>query len=174
MSTQQEAWLRGPLPGIDPYLMPAAHAFMQASDDLERAACDLTLEQLWLRPGGAASAGFHLRHIAGVIDRLFTYARGEQLTGQQREALAAEAAPGDPAPDADALVRLARAAIDGALAELRVTPRETLLEPRGVGRAQLPSTVLGLLAHAAEHVQRHTGQLITTAKIVRGSPEWQR
>jgi hypothetical protein len=37
-----------------------------------------------------------------------------------------------------------------------------------VGRARLPSTVFGLLFHVAEHTQRHAGQAITTAKIVRG------
>lgn len=170
MTTQPEAWLRGPLPGIDPYLMPAAHALVQASEDLERAARGLSTEQLWARPGGAAAAGFHLRHIAGVIDRLFTYARGESLDALQREALAAESAPGDSPPDADSLIERAQSAIATGLETLRRTPHEELLEPRGVGRQQLPSTVLGLFSHAAEHAQRHTGQLITTAKIVRGMP----
>ena len=173
MSTRPEAWLRGPMPGIDPYLMPAAHALVQASEDLERAARGLTTEQLWARPGGAAAAGFHLRHIAGVIDRLFTYARGEALDERQREELAAESAPGNPPPDAESLIQGAQAAIATALEVLRGVPRELLLEPRAVGRKQLPSTVLGLLSHAAEHAQRHTGQLITTAKLVRGMPEWQ-
>lgn len=173
MSTQPEAWLRGPIAGIDPYLMPAAHALVQASEDLERAARGLTTEQLWARPGGAAAAGFHLRHIAGVIDRLFTYARGETLNDQQRSALATESAPGDSPPDVESLIEDAQEAIATGLGMLRSIPREMLLEPRGVGRKQLPSTVLGLLSHAAEHAQRHTGQLTTTAKIVRGMPEWQ-
>ena len=56
--------------------------------------------------------------------------------------------------------------IEIALIQLRNTPDITLLEPRGVGRKQLPSTVLGLLFHAAEHVQRHTGQLLVTAKML--------
>lgn len=172
MSTEPEAWLRGPLPGIDPYLMPTAHALAQASVDLERAARGLTIEQLWLKPGGAASIGFHLRHIAGVIDRLFTYSRGESLSDAQRKALTAEGVPGDPPADVDSLITLAQAAIERALAELGRIPRDMLLEPRGVGRAMLPSTVLGLLAHAAEHAQRHTGQLITTSKIVRSTTEW--
>ena len=166
MSSKPEAWLRGPLPGIDPYLMPAAHALVQASEDLERAAHGRTTDQLWLRPGGAAAPGFHLRHIA---DRLFTYARGEALTDAQREALTAETTPGDPPPDADTLIAGAQSAIHTALDTLRDTPREKLLEPREVGRLKLPSTVLGLYSHAAEHVMRHTGQLITTTKIVRAS-----
>lgn len=167
MTSQPEAWLRGPMPGIDPYLMPAAHALVQASEDLERAARGLTAEQLWARPGGAAAAGFHLSHIAGVIDRLLTYARGEALNEVQREALSAETAPGDDPPDADALIERAQRAIAAALDVYRNTPRERLLDACTVGRKQLPSTVLGLYSHAAEHAMRHTGQLITTAKIVR-------
>jgi hypothetical protein len=149
--------------------MPAAHALVQASEDLERAARGLTAEQLWARPGGAAAPGFHLRHIAGVVDRLFTYARGEALNEAQREALTAESVPGDSPPDADALIARAQSTIAMALETFRATPREKLLEPRAVGRKQLPSTVLGLYSHAAEHAMRHTGQLITTAKIVRAS-----
>ena len=173
MTTSPEAWLRGPMPGIDPYLMPAAHALVQASEDLERAARGLTTEQLWARPGGAAAPGFHLRHIAGVLDRLFTYARGETLNDAQREALSAESTPGDSPPDADVLIARAQRAISTALDTFRDTPREKLLDSRAVGRKQLPSTVLGLYSHAAEHAMRHTGQLITTAKIVRASSEWQ-
>jgi hypothetical protein len=161
------------MPGIDPYLMPAAHALVQASEDLERAARGLTAEQLWARPGGAAAAGFHLSHIAGVIDRLSTYARGESLSDTQREALSAETTPGDSPPDTDTLIERAQKAISTALETFRGTTREKLLEPRAVGRKQLPSTVLGLYSHAAEHAMRHTGQLITTAKIVRASTEWQ-
>ncbi|HEX6533626.1 MAG TPA: DinB family protein, partial [Gemmatimonadaceae bacterium] len=115
------------------------------------------------------SVGFHLRHVAGSIDRLLAYARGEALTGEQRAALAAEKEPGAPRADAAELVRGAQRAIATAIDTMRAMPREKLLEPRGVGRAQLPSTVLGLLFHIAEHTQRHTGQVITTAKIVRAS-----
>ena len=161
-----EPWLSGPVEGVDAYLQPAAHALLQSREDLQRAAEGLGARQLWVRPGGAASIGFHLRHIAGAVDRLLTYARGEALSEAQVAAARAEQAPGDEA-HAGPLVALAQAAIDTALAHLRATPRETLLDARGVGRAQLPSTVLGLLFHVAEHTQRHTGQVIATAKVVR-------
>jgi uncharacterized damage-inducible protein DinB len=163
---QPEPWLRGPLDGVDPYLMPAAHALTHAGEDLARAAAEVPPGALWTRPGGAASVGFHLRHVAGSIDRLLAYARGEALTEAQRDAAKAEEDPGGP-EDAAALLAGAQAAIARALAQIRGTPRETLLDPRGVGRAQLPSTVLGLLFHVAEHTQRHTGQLIATARAVR-------
>jgi uncharacterized damage-inducible protein DinB len=162
-----EAWLSGPIEGIPPYLMPAAHALVQAGDEAARAARGLDPEALWARPAGVASVGFHLRHVAGVLDRLLTYARGEALDERQLAALRSEGEPGDPPADADALVRELRAAVARALVQLRATPEGVLLEPRGVGRKRLPSTVLGLVFHAAEHAQRHTGQLLVTAAVVR-------
>jgi uncharacterized damage-inducible protein DinB len=164
-----EAWLDGPLEGVDSYLMPVAQSLVQVRRDVGGLA-ELAPEPLWARPGGAASVGFHLKHVAGVLDRLMTYARGETLGEEQMKALRAEAEPGEPPADAATLVREARVAVDRALAQIGSTPRETLLEPRGVGRKQMPSTVLGLLHHAAEHAVRHTAQALTTARIVRPSP----
>jgi uncharacterized damage-inducible protein DinB len=161
-----EVWLRGPLPGYAPALMPVAHALLQAREDVERVAPDATVEELWQRPGQAASAGYHLQHLAGSLDRLLTYARGESLDDAQHAALAQEGAPGVSGP---VLAAAVLAQIDRALDQLRRTPVETLEEVREVGRARLPSTVLGLLVHAAEHTSRHAGQLITTLKAVRGS-----
>lgn len=164
--TAPEVWLRGPLPGYAPILMPAAHALLQAREDIERVAADATVEELWQRPGQAAAAGYHLRHLAGSLDRLLTYARGEPLTDAQRTALVQEGATGASASE---LVPAALSQIDRALEQLRRTPAESLATPREVGRARLPSTVLGLFFHAAEHTSRHVGQLITTLKVVRGS-----
>jgi uncharacterized damage-inducible protein DinB len=161
-----EAWLGGPIDGVTPHLLPVAHALVQVGRDVERLA-HLSSEELWTRPGGAASIGFHLRHVAGVLDRLLTYARGEALGDEQKAALKAEGEPGEPPADAATLVQEARAAVDRALAQVQATPPESPLLPRGVGRRQLPSTVLGLLYHAAEHATRHTGQALTTARVVR-------
>ncbi|HET6567087.1 MAG TPA: DinB family protein [Rhodothermales bacterium] len=163
-----EAWLRGPLEGVDPYLMPAAHTLVQVKEEIEGAATGLSTDQLWVRPGGAASVGFHLRHLAGSTDRLLTYARGEQLRPEQMASLAAEGEPGEPPEDVAALLAGALAALERALDVIRATPRDALLEAREVGRARLPSTVMGLLFHVAAHAQRHAGQVVTTAKIVRG------
>lgn len=163
---EPEAWLRGPLPDVDPYLMPAAHALVQAGEDLADAVGGLTGEQIRARPGGAASVGFHLRHIPGAIDRLLTYARGESLDEAQRAAAKAESVVGSDS-DTAALLDGARRGIEQALAQIRATRRETLLDHRPVGGRALPSTVLGLLFHVAEHTQRHTGQVIATAKVVR-------
>jgi len=127
----------------------------------------LSDSELWAKPGGAASAGYHVRHAIGSLDRLFTYARGEQLSMTQQRALADEGKPEERADIQGSLVADFDAAVERALAQLRATDSATLLAPREVGRARLPSTVLGLLFHAAEHTQRHVGQLVTTSKIVR-------
>jgi uncharacterized damage-inducible protein DinB len=165
-AAQPEVWLRGPIPDIPALLQPVAHSLLQCREELLAAIPRLTPEQLWDQPSGAASVGFHLRHAAGSLDRLFTYARGESLSSDQRAALAAEAHP-DIAPNAGArLLAAFEETVERALDQLRNTNDAALLEIRGVGRAQLPTTVLGLLFHAAEHTQRHVGQIVTTAKIV--------
>ena len=128
-------------------------------------------EHVWARPGDAASIGFHLRHLAGSLDRLLTYARGDTLNAAQHAALSEEGRNW-PEERAETLVQTAHDAIDRALAYVRTTPLCTLDEVRSVGRAGLPSTVLGLLFHAAEHAQRHSAQIITTLKIVTGSRIW--
>ena len=161
---QPESWLRGPVPNIDPYLMPAAHILLQAEDEINAAVAGLTTEQIWSRPGGAASIGFHLRHIAGSTNSLMIYARGEQLSDEERAAIALQGEPGMDLPE---LLSELHEAFANAMESYRTTPREIFLEPRGVGRAMLPSNVFGILVHAAEHAQRHTGQIVTTAKIVR-------
>ncbi|MGH7636040.1 MAG: DinB family protein [Gemmatimonadaceae bacterium] len=161
-------WLQGPISGVPDHLQPVAHALVEAGNDVRALLADLTTEETWTRPHGAASVGFHVRHSQGSLDRLLTYARGHSLSEAQLAVLAAEktmdgsvGGPGQLATDHDA-------AIDRALGQLRSTSPDTLLERREVGRARLPSTVLGLLAHAGDHTYRHVGQAITTAKIVKG------
>jgi uncharacterized damage-inducible protein DinB len=154
--------------GVPEELMPAAHSLMDALEDMDRAASDLTVEALWYRPGGAPAVGFHLRHAAGSTGRLLTYARGEPLSGEQLAAIEREAVPGEPAASAAELLADLRAAVRDALDVYRATPPSSLSEARRVGRAGLPSTVRGLLFHAAEHARRHAGQVVTTATVVRG------
>ena len=161
-----EFWLRGPVEGVDPLLQPAAHALLQTMEDVAQATAELSVEEVWQKPGTAAPIGFHLRHLAGSTDRLMTYARGERLTDAQKTALADEKGGGSPLPDAATLLATLRATIDAAIDQLRRTNTATLHEPRQVGRSA-SSTVLGLLFHAAEHSQRHAGQVVTTVKIIR-------
>ena len=159
-----EVWLRGPLPDVIPQLQPVAHSLLQVREEIAEAA-SVSASQLWARPGGAASIGFHLMHLAGSLDRLLTYARGRTLNAGQRDALAGEDREDTQRTDAD-LVTAALDALDRALVQVRTTALCTLDETREVGRARLPSTVLGLLVHAAEHAQRHSAQIITMRKVI--------
>jgi uncharacterized damage-inducible protein DinB len=164
-----EVWLRGPLPDVPPLLPPVAHALLQAREDVEALMEDFPEELLWTRPGGVASVGFHLQHLAGVLDRLFTYAGGETLSASQLAYLESEERAPILARSSRDLVAIFHRQVDEALNSLRGTDERTLIEPRLVGRSQLPSTVLGLLVHAAEHTQRHVGQLLVTARTQRNS-----
>ena len=163
-----EWWQRGPIEGIPAVLQPVAHILLQVRESVGEMVEGLTEQEWNARPEGVASVAFHVRHIPGVIDRLFTYARGNLLSAEQFAALRAE---GDPvrADDIPALLAALSTRVDGALAELRTIDPATLGDFRGVGRAQLPSTVIGCLVHGAEHSMRHVGQLSVTARVVRGS-----
>lgn len=168
MDSIPEVWLRGPLPGIQPYLQPAAHALQQVREDIEPAVQDLAPDQLWHRPGGAAAIGFHLHHLPGSLERLLTYSRGEPLSAEQMARLASERTVHEDRPGLDALLTRLTGEIERALDYLRTVTTEALLQKREVGRKKLPSTTLGLVFHAAEHSSRHAGQIVTLAKIVRG------
>lgn len=165
MSTPTEVWLRGPVPGIAPVLQPAAHALIQAREDINALAPSVSTARLWTRHEGAASAGFHLLHLAGALDRLFTYARGESLSDPQKFSLRAEAQD-HPELGGEGLAALVAAQIDRALGQLAATDPATVFDERKIGRAGLPSNVLGLLFHAAEHTTRHVGQFVTTVKLL--------
>jgi uncharacterized damage-inducible protein DinB len=159
-----EPWLRGPIPGVDAFLAPLLYSFQMAREDLAQWTEGLTTGQIWATPHGFGSVGFHLRHIAGSTDRLMTYVGGKQLSETQLAALKAEKEPG---ATREVLLAALNAAFDNAEAVVRSLNRATLAEPRAVGRKQLPTTVIGLLFHIAEHTQRHTGQAISAAKWAR-------
>ena len=161
-----EWWQRGPVEGVPDVLQPVAHILLQVRESTGELVENLSIEQWNARPGGVASPAFHVRHMAGVIDRLFTYARGEKLSESQFAALRGEGAELAEA-DIAAILSALSARVDLALEQLRATDPATLPDFRAVGRAQLPSTVIGCLVHGAEHAMRHVGQLSVTARIVR-------
>jgi uncharacterized damage-inducible protein DinB len=163
-----EWWQRGPIEGVPAALQPVAHILLQVRDSVGELVEGLTVDGWNARPAGVASAAFHVRHMSGVIDRLFTYARGQALSEEQFEALRSEGDAIDAAGISAALDALS-ARIERAVAELRTVDPATLGEFRAVGRAQLPSTVIGCLVHGAEHAMRHVGQLSVTARIVRSA-----
>lgn len=161
-----EVWLRGPLPGILPALQPVAHALLQAREELNEIMHDFPAALLWVRPAGMASAGFHLQHMTGVLDRLFTYANAQMLSETQLNWLAAEGKIPERPVTTDELVQYFNRQVAHAIASIGATPGAHLFDARGVGRAQIPTTVMGLMVHAAEHTMRHLGQLLVTVKVV--------
>ena len=162
--TPPDVWLRGPVPGVPALLQPAAHALLQAVEDVDRVVARLGPLDLWRRPGGAASAGFHLKHLIGATERLLCYGRGEPISEAQRTWLGLEPKDGEPVVTGLELAGRFRAVVEAAIQEFRSLPVERLTEPRTIGRAALPTTVIGCIFHAAEHASRHAGQLTTTVK----------
>ena len=160
----EESWLNGKLEGYSQILMPAAHTLSQAIVDLQT--IDLSADELTAKPNNAPSAAFHLRHIAGSVDRLLTYAKGENLSVAQFEFLKLETAEIKDL-SAKELINQAIDSIENALRFCQTISPEILFEERFVGRKKLPTNVFGLLFHIAEHTARHVGQVVTTAKIVR-------
>jgi hypothetical protein len=166
--SKPEAWLRGSVDGYEPLLMPIVHALIQAREDVEGLVASVPAHLVWQRPGGAASIGFHVRHLGGALDRLLTYARGEALSEAQKAASREEETPGTPAPTLQEVAGAVYAQIDRALDQIRGTRGSDLQTVQLVGRAKIPVMKMGLLFHAAEHCTRHAGQAITTARILSG------
>jgi hypothetical protein len=165
---ETEWWQRGPVDGVPDVLQPVAHILLQVRESVGELVDGLTEEQWNARPANVASPAFHVRHMAGVIDRLFTYARGESLSDAQFAALRAEKMPVTPADVPTVLDALSRR-VDLAIDQLRRIDVATLGDFRPIGRAKLPSTVIGCLVHGAEHAMRHVGQLSVTSRIVRAN-----
>jgi uncharacterized damage-inducible protein DinB len=156
--------MRGPIPGVDTLLAPLLYSFQTAREDLAKWTEGLTSVQIWATPHGFGSVGFHPRHIAGSTDRLMTYVEGKQLSEAQLAVMNAEKEPG---ATREMLLGGLSAAFENAEAVVRSLNPAQLAEPRAVGRKRLPTTVIGLLFHIAEHTQRHVGQAISAAKWAR-------
>ncbi|WP_057936483.1 DinB family protein [Algoriphagus resistens] len=166
MRSQPEVWLRGPIDKFPLDLQPVVHAILQAQEEIHVLMKGFPVDLLWEKPAGMASPAFHLQHIAGVLDRMATYAKAETLSEQQFNYLKEE---GNVKTDmtVESLVEQLDIEIAEFLQIISAIDPGTLTDFRGVGRAQLPSTVGGLLFHAAEHTQRHFGQLLVTVNILR-------
>jgi hypothetical protein len=158
-----EPWLRGPLQDVNPLLAPVLRALQQAQEDLEKFCSRCTDEEIWTRPYGLAPLGFHLRHIAGSLDRLTTYLEGGQLTESQFAFLHSEMDAGGTRPE---LLCLVADAIARASQVVTGLDPDSLTASRTVGRKNFPTTVIGLSIHLAEHSQRHVGQAITVCNLL--------
>lgn len=163
---EYEYWLSGPVPGVPDLLQPVAHALLQSERELKKYTADFPKELLWAKTAGRASVGFHMNHITGVLDRLMTYAKGESLSDEQFQFLKKEGVFNLDTEIAD-LQEQFSAKVAEALIYFKTIPEASLTEKRTVGRKKLPSTVMGLLFHAAEHNQRHIGQLLVTVSVLK-------
>ncbi|MDP5044527.1 MAG: DinB family protein, partial [Leeuwenhoekiella sp.] len=161
-----EVWLRGPLENIPPYLQPAAHALIQTEEDLDYWLTDFEDIHLWDNPAGRASVGFHLQHMTGVLDRMITYSKAQKLSQVQFDYLKQEGVQNYNVTISQLKVAYSNK-LDEAFLYFSTLKEVDLLQKRSVGRKELPSTVLGLLFHAAEHSQRHLGQLLVTTSILK-------
>lgn len=161
-----EVWMRGPIAGLAPLLQPVAHAILQAREEVNLMMIDFPNELIWEKPSGVASVAFHLQHLSGVLDRLFTYANNQILNEDQLELLALESDDTQHLTVKGLLTRFNNQ-VNKSLTQLKNIDEKTLLEPRGIGRKQIPTNQLGLLFHAAEHTQRHVGQLLVTVRVLK-------
>ena len=157
-----EPWLRGTLLNVDAVRRQVLHALELAAEDVERWCAPLSDEEMEARPLGLPSVGFQLRHIARSLDRLLTYAEGQQLSKRQLKALQTEME----SESHEATFMEFAKAMEVSVDRLLVISPKSYDEARGVGRKMLQSTVGGLVVHCAEHTQRHVGQAVTTAKVV--------
>jgi uncharacterized damage-inducible protein DinB len=163
-----EPWLRGTYTELPAVLRAILHAFDLSREDVVRWADDLSESELHATPFGLTPISFHLRHIARSLDRLLTYAEGNQLDSEQLTALKTEL---DPGISREELLAEFHQGLDRAAERVRAFASADLEQPRGVGKKQLPTSVGGLLVHLADHTQRHTGQIVTTAKLIKTTSE---
>jgi uncharacterized damage-inducible protein DinB len=159
-----EPWLRGNYADVPAVGRAVLHALDLALDDLAKWTQGLPDAEVHTQPLGLPSVAFHLRHIARSTDRLLSYAEGNQLTSEQLAALKAEQ---NGEESLAALLAEVEVSFSDAAARIRVLATANFDTFRGVGRKQLPTSIGGALIHVADHTQRHTGQVVTTAKVLK-------
>ncbi len=159
-----EPWLRGTYTDVPAVGRAVLHALDLALDDLTKWTSGLADEEVHSQPLGLTSVAFHLRHIARSTDRILTYAEGGQLSAEQLTSLKAEQSGGENLAE---LLAEVEASFSNAAERVRVLATADFDTFRGVGRKQLPTSIGGALIHVADHTQRHVGQVVTTAKVLK-------
>ncbi len=159
-----EPWLRGTHADVPAVGRAVLHAFDLALDDLTKWTEGLTDADVHAHPLGLPPVGFHLRHIARSADRLLSYAEGSQLSPDQLTALRGEQAGEE---SLAALLAEVEVSFSHAADRVRALAAAKFETFRGVGRKQLPTSIGGALIHVADHTQRHVGQVVTTAKVLK-------
>jgi len=159
-----EPWLRGTHTEVPAVARAVLHALDLALEDLTQWTAGLTDAEAHAQPHGLPSIAFHLKHIARSVDRILTYAEGHPLSGEQLAALKAESVGEEPLA---ALLAEVEASFSNAAGRVRALASTDLDTFRGVGRKQLHTSIGGALVHVADHTQRHAGQVVTTAKVLK-------
>lgn len=159
-----EPWLRGTHSDIPAVARAVLHALDLASDDLHKWTEGLTDDEVHAQPFGMMSVANHLKHIARSTDRILTYAEGGQLSSDQLSALKAESSGSETLQE---LLTEIEKSFHNAAGRIRALSTADFNTPRAVGRKQLPTSLGGALIHVADHTQRHVGQVVTTAKVVK-------
>lgn len=167
---KREVWQRGPVENIPGLLQPIAHALLQAREELKELTDNFPESFLWERPAGVASPAFHIQHLTGVLDRVFTYARSEALSEGQLYSLSIEGDRSQTSYSLKELVQFFNTQVDLCIRELSGVDISMLTDARTIGRKKIPTTLTGLYVHAAEHTMRHIGQLHVTIKILEARP----
>jgi len=162
---QPEPWLRGTYSDLPAVLRAVLHAFDLAQEDIAHWTADLSEAELHATPYGLTSIALHLRHIPRSLDRLLTYAEGNQLSSEQIIEMKTEC---DDSVSRDELFSELNAGLGKAARRVRAFAEADLETPCAIGKKQLPTTIGGLLVHLADHTQRHTGQIVTTARLLKG------
>jgi uncharacterized damage-inducible protein DinB len=167
-----EPWLRGTHAGVPAAGRAVLHALELSLDDLTKWTAELSDAEVHSQPLGLTSIAFHLRHIARSADRILTYAEGRQLSAEQLAALKAENAGARQVGEGNQeslaeLLAAVEVSFSDAADRIRVLATADLNTPRFVGRKQLPTSIGGAMIHVADHTLRHTGQVVTTAKLIK-------
>lgn len=168
MENRREVWQRGPIENIPALLQPVAHALLEANEEAQSIMEGFPENLLWERPAGVASPAFHLQHIRGVIDRLFTYSGKELLSKRQIDEISIEGNRDKTSLSMQQMLDQLDKRVADAVEELKNVNPDSLTEPRGIGRKQIPTTLIGLYVHSAEHSMRHIGQLLVTVRVLKG------
>jgi uncharacterized damage-inducible protein DinB len=161
-----EPWLRGTYADVPAAGRAVLHALDLAVDDIAKWTAGLTDAEVRSAPLGLTPIAYHLRHIARSTDRILAYAEGNQLTAEQLVALKAESTGEESLAELIAEVEIS---FSNAADRIRTLATADLNTPRFVGRKQLPTSIGGALIHVADHTQRHAGQIVTTAKVIKAS-----
>jgi uncharacterized damage-inducible protein DinB len=159
-----EPWLRGTHADTPAVGRAVLHAFDLALDDITKWTEGLSDLEVHAQPLGLPAISFHLKHIARSTDRLLTYAEGGQISADQLALLKSEQLGSETLPE---LIAELETSFSNAADRVRVLATADFNTFRGVGHKQLPTSIGGALVHVADHAQRHVGQVVTTAKVIK-------